>query len=304
MDFLDQAANTNAQLAVVFIPLILYSMGEFVYLVFIKKTHKNKEYGQLALNFWLFIGLGTIVGGILSVFVFASIGLKFAPWTSGLEWYWFIYAFVVYEFWYWIQHWLAHKVRLFWTIHSTHHAPQSMSMAVGFEHNFVEAFLYFPFFFGFVTALCGVNPVFIIIINIIDATYGNLLHISDGVMKNGRYGIIGKFMQTPSLHRVHHATNVKYMDMNYNSITQLWDRIMGTLQPLDDQEPVRYGITRDVDTGSFFDMQFGDIRLLVMDVWKAPGLKNKLGYIFKPPGWSHDGNHVGLVSELKKAAKL
>ena len=55
-------------------------------------------------------------------------------------------------------------------------------------------------------------------------------------------------------------------DTNYNSITLLWDWIFRTLQPLDDAEPVVYGITRDVDTGSFRDTHFGDFRLLWGDV--------------------------------------
>ncbi|HNI05264.1 MAG TPA: C-5 sterol desaturase, partial [Flavobacteriales bacterium] len=40
------------------------------------------------------------------------------------------------------------------------------------------------------------------------------------------------------------------------------------------------------------------------DVKKAPGLKNKLMYIFGPPGWSHDGSSMTskqLQAELANA---
>ena len=76
-------------------------------------------------------------------------------------------------------------------------------------------------------------------------------------------------MQTPSYHRAHHAQNVSYMDTNYNSITLLGDWLMGTLQPLQDEEPVQFGITRDVDTSSMLDVHFGEFRLLWADLRRA-----------------------------------
>jgi hypothetical protein len=35
---------------------------------------------------------------------------------------------------------------------------------------------------------------------------------------------------------------------------------------------------------------FHEWKALVADVKKAPGMKNKIRYIFNPPGWSHDGS--------------
>ncbi|MBW2361560.1 MAG: sterol desaturase family protein [Deltaproteobacteria bacterium] len=105
-------------------------------------------------------------------------------------------------------------------------------------------------------------------------------------------------MQTPAYHRVHHAQNVRYMDMNYNSITLLWDWIFGTLQPLDDAEPVTYGITRGVDTASFWDVHFGEFRLLWRDMRSAPNLRTAILYLVMPPGWSPAGPQR-TVAELK-----
>jgi hypothetical protein len=42
---------------------------------------------------------------------------------------------------------------------------------------------------------------------------------------------------------------------------------------------------------SFLDSYFGEFSGLAKDVAKAPGLKNKILYIFMPPGWSHTGDH-------------
>ena len=88
------------------------------------------------------------------------------------------------------------------------------------------------------------------------------------------------------------------MDTNYNSITLFWDWVMGTLQPLRDDEPAEYGITRPVDSESWLEVQFGEFRALWRDIQSAPGFTNKLAYLVMPPGWSHTGEHK-TVSLLK-----
>jgi sterol desaturase/sphingolipid hydroxylase (fatty acid hydroxylase superfamily) len=158
---------------------------------------------------------------------------------------------------------------------------------------------YMSFFLGFLTALCGVPLEMIVIISTIDVIWGSMLHASPLVISR-RYGPLEYFMQTPSYHRAHHAQNPRYMDTNYNSITLFWDWVMGTLQPLKDEEPVVYGITRDVDVESWRDVQFGEVKLLWDDVKTAPGLKNKICYLVKPPGWSHTGDHK-MATTVKRA---
>ena len=51
---------------------------------------------------------------------------------------------------------------------------------------------------------------------------------------------------TPSHHRVHHATNLKYLDRNHAGILIIWDRMFGTFQP-EEEKPV-YGLTKNVNT--------------------------------------------------------
>jgi sterol desaturase/sphingolipid hydroxylase (fatty acid hydroxylase superfamily) len=205
-----------------------------------------------------------------------SFGRSFGAW---------IFGWLVYEFWYWFQHWAAHKVRLLWCIHSPHHAPGSLYMLIGTNHHFVEGVFYLPFFAGFMPALMGVDPLICVVINVIDGLWGSCLHISDQVVRNGRYGILERFMQTPSHHRAHHAKNVRYLDRNYKSITLFWDWVFGTLEPLRHDEPPEYGITRPVDTDSFWDVHFREFVLLANDIRGAATWSDKLGYIWKPPGW-------------------
>lgn len=266
----------------------LYLVAELVFVHFRRRSLRLREARMAGLGV-LSQGLANAVVlplfGPLSVAAAALLGAGLTPFETGLSAPWWIFGFVVYELFYWIQHWAAHKVRLLWCIHSPHHAPGGIHMLIGANHSFLETVFYFPIFFGFLPALFGVHPLIAVVVNVIDALWGSFLHISNEVVPRGRYGVLGRFLQTPSHHRVHHAKNVRYMDTNYNSITLLWDWLMGTLQPLRDEEPVKYGITREVDTGSFWDVHFGEFRLLARDLRKAGGPAEAMGYLFRPPGW-------------------
>ncbi|MFA6944853.1 MAG: sterol desaturase family protein, partial [Pedobacter sp.] len=212
---------------------------------------------------------------------------------------WFIYGYIIWELAHFVYHYLAHKVRLFWCLHSTHHAPESMNLAVSHAHFFLEG----PYADVIRTTICmlaGVPPAMLFVIMFIDGTYGSFIHIGDSVMKNGRMGVLGKYILTPSHHRVHHARNVEYMDTNYCNLLNIWDKVFRTYQPEKHELKVEYGITREMRPNSFLDAYFGEIVLLARDVWNAPGLKNKFFYVFMPPGWNHTGEHK-TAGALRKA---
>jgi sterol desaturase/sphingolipid hydroxylase (fatty acid hydroxylase superfamily) len=148
----------------------------------------------------------------------------------------------------------------------------------------------------------GVPPVMLFAIMFIDGTWGTFIHIGDSLIKKADLGVMGKFILTPSHHRVHHAKNLKYMDTNYCNLLNIWDRLFKTYQPELVEEKVVYGITRDVDPGNFSDAYFGEIVLLAKDVYQAPGFFNKIKYLFMPPGWSHTGDHKTVTA--MRAAEL
>jgi sterol desaturase/sphingolipid hydroxylase (fatty acid hydroxylase superfamily) len=122
-------------------------------------------------------------------------------------------------------------------------------------------------------------------INVIDSCWGSFQHISNRYVSRGRYEIIGRFMQTPAHHRIHHAKNPRYMDRNYNSITLFLDAVFGTLEPLRADEPVEFGITRPVDDGSFCDVHFGEFVELLHDMRNASSLHESIAYALRAPGW-------------------
>jgi hypothetical protein len=75
------------------------------------------------------------------------------------------------------------------------------------------------------------------------------------------------------------------MDTNFCTFLPFWDWVFGTLQPLRNEVKIEYGITRKIDITSFMDFYFGEFRLLFHDIKNAKGIRNKLLYLVKPPGW-------------------
>ncbi len=245
-----------------------------------------------------FIGAVISVGLIgFSIAVFQPL----APFQVDIGWIGLVYGYVVWEFSHFIYHYLAHKVRLFWCLHSTHHAPTQMNLSVNYAHIFLEG----PYADIIRTSICmlaGVSPPLLIMIMFIDGFWGQAIHLGEGVLKDGRFGALHKWILTPAHHRVHHAKNVQYMDTNFCNLLNIWDRVFRTYQPQIEGVKFEYGITRPVKPGSFFDAYLGEFYYLGKDVWNAPGLKNKLLYLLMPPGWSHDGNH--RTTKVMKQALL
>ena len=268
------------------IPLLLFLE---LFLGFVYKKPQTKVYKVIFL-IYLF---NRIVGRFISIGMVAlCIGLlqPFAIFETSNTWYWFIYGYIIWEFAHFIYHFLAHKVRLFWCLHATHHSPEEMNLSVSHAHFFLEG----PYANFIRTSICiimGLSPEMLFTIMFIDGTYGAFIHIGENLMKDARLGFLNKFILTPSHHRVHHAKNPLYLDTNYCNLLNFWDRIFGTYQEEDNTIEIEYGVTREIKSGDFIDVYFGEIINLSKDVFYAPGIINKFKYIFYPPGWHHSGNH-------------
>jgi sterol desaturase/sphingolipid hydroxylase (fatty acid hydroxylase superfamily) len=269
------------------IPIVL------VFEILVALLYKKFKAIDYKISFFSYI-LNAVIGRFVSIAATAfCIGLfeKYAILKTDFTWYWLIYGYIAWELGHFIYHYLAHKVRLFWCLHSTHHAPQAMNLGINHAHFFLEA----PYANVIRTTVCiilGVSPPMLFVIMFIDGVWGSFIHIGEHMVKNGRLGFLQKFILTPSHHRVHHARNPLYMDTNFCNLLNIWDRVFGTHQHEDRNIVIEYGITRKMKPNSFLDSYFGELSCLVMDVVNAPGIKNKILYIFMPPGWSHTGNHT------------
>ena len=276
---------------------ILGAISPFIPLLLIIEIIRSAAYKKFKVEdykvpFLIYV-FNRFVSRFISIAAVAfCIGLfeKYAPFKTTFTWYWLIYGYIIWEFSHFIYHFLAHKVRILWCLHSTHHAPQTMNLSVTYTHFFLEA----PYADVIRTSICilaGVNPALLFFIMFIDGTWGAFIHAGENIMKDGRMGFLNKIILTPSHHRVHHARNPMYMDTNFCNLLNIWDKAFGTFKNEHKEMPVEYGITRQMNANSFIDVNFGEFGALWKDIRQAPGFKNKLLYLIMPPGWSHTGDH-------------
>lgn len=283
------------QILAPFIPVVL--VLEIIRAAFFKRF-KVIDYKISFFTYVLNAFVGRVISIGLVVFCIKYFG-KFAIIKTDFTWYWFIYSYIIWEFSHFIYHYLAHKVRILWCLHSTHHAPANMNLSVTYAHFFLEG-PYADFIRTSICILLGVNPAVLFVIMFIDGTWGGFIHIGENIYKDGRFGFLNNILLTPSHHRVHHAKNPLYMDTNFCNLLNIWDKIFKTYQPEDKSIVIEYGISRPMKPHSFLDAYFGEIVALAKDVYRAPGIGNKFLYIIMPPGWSHTGDHKMSTVVRKK----
>lgn len=272
-------------------------LGPFIPLLLLIEIFRAAFYKRFKIDEYKIPFLVFVVNRFISRFISIAavafcIGL-IEPWaiiTTSFTWYWIIYGYVVWELAHFAYHYFGHKVRILWCLHSTHHAPQQMNLSVNFAHFFLEA----PYADIVRTSICillGVNPALLFFIMFIDGFWGSFIHIGDNVLKDARLGFLQPILLTPSHHRVHHAKNPLYMDTNFCNLLNIWDRVFKTYQEERIEMKIEYGITRQMNPNSLWDVYFGEFVCLGRDIASAPGFKNKLLYMVMPPGWSHTGSH-------------
>ena len=79
----------------------------------------------------------------------------------------------------------------------------------------------------------------------------------------------------------------EYLDKNYAGILIVWDRMFGTFQP--ETHRPHYGLTKPVDTYNIWKLQTHEYAAIARDVRAAASWRDRLGYMFGPPGWAPSG---------------
>jgi hypothetical protein len=105
---------------------------------------------------------------------------------------------------------------------------------------------------------------------------------------------------SPSHHRVHHASNVRYLDRNMGMVLIIWDKLFGTFQEEVAGDPVKYGLTKQLDKPYHLtNIIFHEWKNITKDLRRNVPFSTKLKYLLMPPGWSHDGS-TKTAKELRK----
>lgn len=236
----------------------------------------------------LTMGIGNVLTGLVSKFlVFGALVFvyKFRIFELDRTWvgYWILIFFADDFSYYWF-HRSSHKIRYFWASHVVHHSSQFYNLGTALRQTWTGN-LSGSFVFYLWMPWVGFHPVDVILMQAISLLYQYWIH-TELIVKFPT--LVEWFFNTPSHHRVHHGSNVKYLDKNHGGILIIWDRIFGTFQ-LEEERP-NYGLVHNLTSYNPFVIAFHEWRDLFRDVRKAPSLKAAFLYVFGPPGWSHDGS--------------
>ncbi|TVR81178.1 MAG: sterol desaturase family protein [Chitinophagaceae bacterium] len=270
---------------------ILYAIPVFIVFILLelgiawKIKRDAYELKDSAANITMGLGSAIIGLGVKSVVLILFLGIyQYRIFDIGFQWWaWLILLFADDFSFYW-HHRLSHQIRLLWAAHVNHHSSQKYNLSVALRQSWTEVI--YKYIFWMWLPLIGFHPLMVMTMISINLIYQFFVHTE--VVK--KMGVLEYFMNTPSHHRVHHASNIRYLDKNHAGIFIIWDKLFGTFSPEDEDERPVYGITRNINTHNPLKIASHEFADLWKDVRKADNLKDKILYIIMPPGWSPDGS--------------
>lgn len=237
----------------------------------------------------VFVGLltkGLIFGAFMFLYQYRVFTLPFAWWS------WIILLFAEDFVYYW-NHRIAHESRLFWASHVVHHSSTKYNLSTALRQTWTGSF--YTFIFWLPLVFIGFHPLMVITQMSISLLYQYWIHTE---LINKMPNWFEAIFNTPSHHRVHHATNPQYLDRNHAGIFIIWDKLFGTFEP-EIEKPV-YGLVTNINTHNPIKVAFIEWYNMFTDVFKSnTGIGKKLLYFFKPPGWKHDGTGK-LSTDLRR----
>lgn len=213
---------------------------------------------------------------------------------------WWVWILVMFgqDFCFYWHHRLSHEIRVLWSGHINHHSSVKLNLATALRQGWIE--LLYKDMFYIPLAILGFNPIMIMMMHQFNLLFQFWVH-TEAINKMGWFE---KIFNTPSHHRVHHATNIEYLDKNYAGIFIIWDKMLGTFKEENKatNQPI-YGITKNIETYNLFEIAFHEAKAIFKDVKNAPTLKAKLNYMFNSPGWSHNGEDLRAKTLQKNLNK-
>lgn len=192
----------------------------------------------------------------------------------------FVILFFAQEFCYYWQHRGMHRIRWFWNSHSVHHSPNELNLSVAYRMGWIgkhtgAAVFYVP------AVLMGFRPDIVLLVAAVNLFFQFWLHNT----WMPKLGWIEWVLNTPSHHRVHHASNKEYLDVNFGGTLIIFDRMFGTFVEEKADVPCEYGLVKKLHSYNPIYVNFHEWKLMLRDLSRARRPSDVLGYVFGPPGW-------------------
>ncbi|WP_129973017.1 MULTISPECIES: sterol desaturase family protein [unclassified Pseudomonas] len=222
---------------------------------------------------------GLLTKGVgLVTYAFALEHLALVRLPADSVWVW-VFAFVCYDFCYYWLHRMGHERNILWAAHSVHHQSEDYNLSTALRQTSTGFLLSWIFYLPM--AVLGVPLLVFVSVAALNLLYQFWVH----TRHIPKLGWFEWCFVTPSNHRAHHAQNALYMDRNYGGVFIIWDRLFGSFQEEDDNEPVIFGVTTPLASWNplwanlqFYAQLWGDAR-------RAERTWDKIRIWFMRTGW-------------------
>jgi len=213
-----------------------------------------------------------------SFFVFTAVFVYAAPWELPTDTWWYWVALILAQdlCYYW-HHRFSHRVRIGWAGHQAHHSSEYMNFSTALRQKWNP---WFELVFWMPLPLLGFEPWTLYVAWSVNLIYQFFIHTE---LVHKLWRPVELVFNTPSHHRVHHGSDPEYLDKNYGGILIVWDRVFGTF--VEEKHRPTYGLTKPVDTYHLLKLEYGFYGDIARDVRAARTWRERLGYVFGPPGW-------------------
>ncbi len=249
----------------------------------------------------LTMGLGNLAVGLLmggAIYLSTSWIHQYSLLDLGYHWWSFLLILFAEDLTYYGFHRLSHRSRFWWAAHVNHHSSQHYNLSTALRQTWTGGIFHWVLWLPL--ALIGFPPALIAFEKGVSLVYQFWIHTE----------MIGRLpwwfeavMNTPSHHRVHHATNPRYLDRNYAGVFIIWDKLFGSFVAEEHGDPCRYGIVRNIGNFNPLRIAFHEWVAMARDVAGAPTWRRRLVLAFGLPGRCFDGSRQ-TTDEIRAAAWL
>ena len=180
--------------------------------------------------------------------------------------------FLAYEFGYWVDHYLKHRVPALWELHKVHHTANVLTPLTVFRLHPLDGVIFAnilavslgvtngvaSYLFGKPVALFSIDDTNIILVLFVHI-YVHLQHTHLWIAFTG---LPGRIFLSPAHHQIHHSNNPIHFDKNLGSCLAIWDWLFGTLYvPRKEPEPITFGVkVGEADMHSLAELSIAPVR--------------------------------------------
>lgn len=160
--------------------------------------------------------------------------------------------FLAYEFAYWLDHMLSHRVPVLWEFHKVHHTAEVLSPLTVFRVHPVDTLVFANISAVVLGVTAGVlryalgnaaQPFALSGANLILVGFVFLtVHLQHSHIWISFRGLAGRILLSPAHHQIHHSADPIHFNRNFGSCLSVWDWVFGTLAiPARRREPLTFG---------------------------------------------------------------